>query len=96
MLAAVTSELTRAFGCHSNSICAWVRQTQMDAAGDSSADAPLTTAERQELAALRRELRKIKQEREILAKACDHGLHTKAKQTRRLHADSRKPGLPSC
>ena len=46
-----------------------MRQSKIDAAGDVSPDAPLTTAERQELASLRRELRQVKQERDILAKA---------------------------
>lgn len=86
------ADLSKEFGCHATSIGTWVRQSQIDAAGDKSTDAPLTTAERQELTALRRELRQVKQERDILAKACDHGLHTKAKQTRRLHADHRKSG----
>ena len=86
------SDLAKEFGCHATSISTWVRQSKIDAAGDASSDAPLTTAERQELASLRRELRQVKQERDILAKACDHGLHTKAKQTRRLLADCCKPG----
>jgi transposase len=37
--------------------------------GGSRPDAPLTTAERQELAQLRRQLRQVTQERDILAKA---------------------------
>ena len=63
------SELAREFGCHATSIDTWVRQSQIDAAGDASPDAPLTTVERQELSALRRELRQVEQERDILAKA---------------------------
>lgn len=86
------SDLAKEFGCHATSIGALVRQSPIDATGYAAPDAPLTTAERQELLALRRELRQVKQECDILAKACDHGLHTKAKQTRRLLADYRKPG----
>lgn len=63
------SDLAREFGCHATSIGTWVRQSQVDATGDSSPDAPLATSERQELTALRRELRQVKQERDILAKA---------------------------
>ena len=63
------AELAKEFGCHATSIGTWVRQSKIDAAGDASPDAPLTTAERQELSALRRELRQVKQERDILAKA---------------------------
>ena len=63
------SDLAKEFGCHATSIGTWVHQSKIDAAGDASPDAPLTSAERQELAALRRELRQVKQERDILAKA---------------------------
>ena len=51
------SELAKEFGCHESSISAWVRQAQADALGGGKPDAPLTTAERQELAQLRRQLR---------------------------------------
>ena len=46
---------------------AWVKQARVDA-GDGPAGA-LTTAEKQELAALRKENRELKMEREILKKA---------------------------
>jgi transposase len=62
-------ELAREFGCHETSISAWVRQAKADEIGGGKSDAPLTTAERQELATLRRENRQIKLERDILAKA---------------------------
>ena len=70
-------ELAKEFGCHETSISAWVRQAQADALGGGKPDAPLTTAERQELVLLRRQVRQISQERDILAKACDHGLPTR-------------------
>lgn|SRR5487761_1955744 len=63
------SELAREFGCHATSIDKWVRQARADEMGGGRADAPLTTAERQELAQLRRQLRQVTQERDILAKA---------------------------
>ena len=62
-------ELAKEFGCHETSISAWVRQANADALGGGKPDAPLTTAERQELAQLRRQVRQITQERDILAKA---------------------------
>ena len=63
------SELAQEFGCHETSISAWVRQAKVDEMGGGRSDAPLTTAERQELAQLRRQLRQVTQERDILAKA---------------------------
>jgi transposase len=46
----------------------WVRQAEVDAGGGGG-DGALTTAERQELAALRKEVRTLRQEREILKRA---------------------------
>jgi transposase len=63
------SALAKEFGCHDTSISAWVRQANADELGGGRPDAPLTTAERQELAQLRRQLRQVTQERDILAKA---------------------------
>lgn len=62
-------ELAQEFGCHETSISAWVRQARADAIGGAMPDAPLTTAERQELILLRRQLRQVQMERDILAKA---------------------------
>ena len=62
-------ELAKEFGCHETSISAWVRQAQADVLGGGRSDAPLTTAERQELSELRRQVRQITMERDILAKA---------------------------
>ena len=62
-------ELAKEFGCHETSISAWVRQAQADERGGGRPDAPLTTAERQEFAQLRRQLRQVTLERDILAKA---------------------------
>jgi len=45
----------------------WVKQAEIDAA--PSGNGPLTTAEREELAQLRREVKRLRMEREILKKA---------------------------
>ena len=54
-------------GLTPSAVWKWVRQARIDAGGGSSAS--LTTAEREELAALRRENRQLRQEREILKRA---------------------------
>lgn len=80
------SELAKEFGCHETSITAWVRQaggmpTPVQAA-------PLSVDERRELNELRRKLRQVQMERDILAKACAPGLPTKASRCpRHLLAD---------
>ena len=66
-------ELAKEFGCYETSISAWVRQAQADALGGGRSAAPLTTAERQELSQLRRQVRQISMERDILAKATTTG-----------------------
>lgn len=63
------SDLAKEFGCHETSISAWLRQARADEPGGGKSDAPLTTAERQELAQLRKQLRQVTMERDILAKA---------------------------
>lgn len=66
------SELAKEFNCHTTSILSWVRNaggivpTAMQAVGQSQ---PLSNAERQELTELRRKLRQVQMERDILAKA---------------------------
>lgn len=59
-------ELSREFEPTAQSIAKWARQADRDA-GPRSND--VTSAEREELARLRRELRAVRQERDILAKA---------------------------
>jgi transposase len=60
------AELSREFGPTAWTIWLWVRQ---DARDQGKGDGGLSTAEREELTRLRRENRKLKEEREILAKA---------------------------
>lgn len=60
------AELQREFGVTSWSIGQWARQAARDA---GQGDGGLMSAEREELVRLRREIRKLKEEREILSKA---------------------------
>ena len=66
------SELAKEFGCHETSILSWMRAARVTDATAPTAthqSAPLNAAERQELIELRRKLRQVQQERDILAKA---------------------------
>jgi transposase len=60
------ASLAKEFGPTAWTIALWVRQAQRDI---GKGDGGLTTAEREELSRLRREVRKLKEEREILSKA---------------------------
>ena len=59
-------QLAKEFEPSANAIRKWVQQADRDEGHRSDG---LTTPEREELRRLRRELRQVKQEREILAKA---------------------------
>jgi transposase len=59
-------ELSREFGPTKWTIALWVKQADRDA---GRGDGGLTTGEREELARLRRENKRLKLEREILSKA---------------------------
>jgi transposase len=60
------AELSREFGPTPWSIALWVKQDARDA---GKGDGGLTTEERAELSRLRREVRQLREEREILSKA---------------------------
>ena len=60
------AQLEKEFGVTDWSIRRWVKQAARDS---GRGDGGLTTAEREELAALRRENRKLREERDILSKA---------------------------
>ena len=60
------AELAREFEPSYETIRKWIKQSELDRGERSDG---LTTDEREELSRLRRELRKLKVEREILAKA---------------------------
>ena len=62
-------ELAKEFGCHASSIMNWMRQAD-EASGIAPPQAgALSASERQELIELRRKLRQVQMERDILAKA---------------------------
>ena len=72
------AELAREFGCNASSIHHWINAAAGASKGGSgsggggftlSADAPLSASERQELLELRRKLKQVQLERDILAKA---------------------------
>ncbi len=60
-------EVSRDLGLTASAVRNWVRQSGIDARGGGAGE--LTTAERAELVALRREARTLRMEREILKKA---------------------------
>ena len=60
------ASLSKEFGPTAWTIGLWLRQAKRDA---GKGDGGLTTPEREELSRLRRENRKLKEEREILSKA---------------------------
>ena len=62
-------ELAREFGCHVTSILNWVRQADAVSGVMPTQSGALSACERQELIELRRRLRQVQLERDILAKA---------------------------
>ena len=64
------NELAREFGCHVTSILSWVRKARLNLpTGVVPVALPLGTSERQELLELRRKVRQLQMERDILSKA---------------------------
>ena len=63
------AELSREFGCSAQTVTNWIAQAAIDAGKLLPSKGGLTTAERDELARLRRENRRLQAERDILAKA---------------------------
>lgn len=63
------AQLSREFGPTAQSIANWVAQDGRDRGKSLPGKEGLTTAEREELTRLRRENRRLQQERDILAKA---------------------------
>ena len=63
------AELSREFGVTAQSITNWVGQAAIDDGKPLPGKDGLSTAEREELVRLRRQLRQVQMERDILAKA---------------------------
>jgi transposase len=63
------AQLAREFNCSAQSISTWVAQAAADNGKPVRGKDVLTSAEREELARLRRENKQLKLERDILAKA---------------------------
>lgn len=63
------AELSREFGPSGQTITNWLAQAARDAGNPLPGKEGLTSAERQELVRLRRKLRQVEQERDILVKA---------------------------
>src|SRR6516225_12491931 len=63
------AELSRQFGCSAQTVTNWLAQAAIDAGKPLPGKDGLSTAEREELTRLRRENRRLQQERDILAKA---------------------------
>ncbi|STB63887.1 Transposase [Chromobacterium violaceum] len=62
------AELSREFGVTAQSIINWVGQAAVDAGKPLPRKDSLTTVEREELVRLRKQLRQVQMERDILAK----------------------------
>ena len=70
-------EVARDLGLTETSVRAWIRQAEIDE-GKGSAGG-LTTAEREEFAALKREVKTLRMERDILKKATAFVCHERAR-----------------
>jgi transposase len=71
------SQVAQEMGLTESALRKWVKQAQVDRSGDT--EGALTSAERQELTALRRDLKRVKMERDFLK----NGLRTWARPNRR-------------
>lgn len=63
------AELSREFNVSAQTISNWVTQAARDRGQPAPGKEGLTTAEREELVRLRRQLKRVQEERDILAKA---------------------------
>jgi transposase len=63
------AELSREFGCTAQTIANWLGAVERDTRRVKPAIDALSSAEREELSRLRRQLRQVQMERDILAKA---------------------------
>ena len=65
------AELSREFRCSAQAIRNWTAQAVLDNGKPGPCNDGLTTVEREELTRLRRQVRQLQMERDILAKATD-------------------------
>ena len=93
------NNVAKELGLHATTVAKWVRLSPMGTpaaaplARSNLLQGPLNTAERRELVELRRKLRQVQMERDILAKACAPGLREQARRRlQRLPARESKPG----
>ena len=87
-------DLAKEFEPSGQTIRNWLRQDDLDSGRRKDG---LTTAEREELVKLRRENRRLREEREILAKAAAWWLGKPVRFHPELRVDERLPGtLPHC
>lgn len=63
------AELSKEFGCHVSSIHFWLNQAKGSSPGATGQSKALNQLEREELTRLRKEVRQLKTERDILSKA---------------------------
>jgi transposase len=63
------AELSREFQCTAQTIANWVAQAARDSGKPSPTKDALSSAEREELSRLRRQVRQLQMERDILSKA---------------------------
>jgi transposase len=62
-------ELAKEFGCHATSVLSWLRMAGVAHGTTPTQSTTLSADERHELIELRRKLRQVRMERDILAKA---------------------------
>ena len=60
------SQVAKEMGLTESALCQWVKQAQIDVSGEGQGQ--LTSAERQELNTLRRDLNRVQMERDFLKK----------------------------
>ena len=88
------AQLSREFECKAQTIINWVAQAARDEGKPLPGKEGLSSAEREELARLRRQVRQLQMERDILAKACAHGKRVaRLMRQARLHGVSRRRGF---
>ena len=91
------AQLSREFGVTAQSITNWVGQAAIDDGKPLPGKEGLTTAEREELVRLHRQLRQVQMERDILAKASRRSIANAVmtERIRQIHQDSYESyGMP--